>query len=86
MSQVDLGNATGISNRVISLYEKDDREPLISAAFSIAKVLEVSLDYLMGDETSSLIDKSLIKKLNKLEQLPETEREAVLLVLDKFLK
>lgn len=46
--QKELAEMVGISNRNISSYESDDREPDYYILVKIAKALDCSTDYLLG--------------------------------------
>lgn len=48
MTQVELAEASGISARMIQRYEAGSSRPRMSAAESISKVLEISVDTLLG--------------------------------------
>jgi transcriptional regulator with XRE-family HTH domain len=53
-----LGKAVGVSGEIIGGYERNEVLPTIEVAARIAKVLEVSLDYLAGN-TDQLLEKTL---------------------------
>lgn len=44
----DLSQRTGISSRQIARYEDGDNDPTAEVVATIARVLEVSVDYLVG--------------------------------------
>lgn len=46
--QKELAEKVGITNRNISSYEKNDREPAYDTLIKIAKALDCSTDYLLG--------------------------------------
>ena len=48
MTQVELANKIGTTNVTISRYISGERSPRIEIASEIAKVFNVSLDYLLG--------------------------------------
>ena len=47
MTQIVLGEETGVSNRCIQMWEKGEREPALSNILSLAKALDVSLEDLI---------------------------------------
>ena len=48
LSQSQLANKVGISNQVISFYEKNKREPKIETWQALANFFDVSVPYLQG--------------------------------------
>lgn len=47
-SQSDLAKRLGVSTQTVYRYENNFRKPTLDAAVEIARVLDASLDYLMG--------------------------------------
>ena len=50
VGQVELAQAIGVSNGIISLWENGLREPNMSSLIALATYFEVSIDYLVGLE------------------------------------
>ena len=50
LSQADLAKAVGVSQRAVSLWEAGKNEPKASYIYELAKVFNVSADYLLGLE------------------------------------
>ncbi len=50
VGQVELAEAIGVSNGIISLWESGKREPTMSSLISLSNYFKVSLDYLVGKE------------------------------------
>ena len=53
LTQEELAVLCGISYSTYRRYEAGENEPLVSAAAGIAKILGVSLDYLVGNSDCS---------------------------------
>lgn len=74
MTQVELAKLVGTTNVTISRYLSSQRNPQIEIVTRIAKILNVSIDYLLGlsDDKSVNInnfDYSMQHILNKLDSL-----------------
>lgn len=54
LSREDLGSIVGTSGAVIGRYERNEITPSVEIANKIARALEVSLDYLVGNNTMCL--------------------------------
>ena len=71
LTQKELGDLVDVSESTIARFEKNIREPRVSTLLSLAKVLDVHYEYLMGisDKTNlsnNDIKKDIIRLLNKL--------------------
>jgi hypothetical protein len=49
-------------------------------------LLEVSLDYLVGIREMQVFDKSLLRRVEELANLPEQDRQGILFALDGLLR
>ena len=52
ITQEQLGNVIGVSNKMVNFIESGLREPTLKSAYMAAKYLEVSTDDLMFDDDS----------------------------------
>ncbi len=52
--QEDLANRLGISRSAIAQWERGHREPDFNTALTLARMFEVSLDYLLGLEHAGI--------------------------------
>lgn len=50
LSQKELANMLGVTDKAVYLWEKGEREPSFKLAMEIAKIFGVSTDYLCGLE------------------------------------
>ena len=85
MSQDDLAKKVKVHGAVIGRYERDEVKPSIEMAAQIAKALEVSLDYLVGN-TDLLLDKTIIKRIQDIQKLDIVERGHLFALMDAFLR
>ena len=85
LSQDELAKKVGIISVTIGRYERNEIKPSIDTACKIANALDVSLDYLVGS-ADAILEKTLVKKINHIQQLPEEDQVCVHKVLDAFLR
>lgn len=82
LTQAELGERVGVSNRVIAYYEADDAQPPGSLLSDLARALRVSADELLGikpiKQKISPKAARLRKRLQKIEKLPPADQRAVL--------
>lgn len=90
MTQAELAVAVGVSRRVIAYYEHEDAQPPGAMLVDLAKALRVSADQLLGlktpKEKKSPRTARLLKRLQKVEQLPATDQRVVLKLVDGLLE
>ncbi len=89
LTQTALGEAVGVSKRVIAYYEADGAQPPGAMLVELARALQVSADELLGlaplRDTPSPKVARLLKRIERLAELPAAEQRAVLKVVDGFL-
>ena len=67
-------------------YERGEITPSIGDARKLAEVLEVTLDYLVGDnELSGIQDKAQLDRWQSLDTLKTEDRERILYVIDSLM-
>ena len=88
MTQAELASAVGVSRRVIAYYEHQDAQPPGAMLVDLAKALRVSTDQLLGlktpKEKASPRTARLLKRLQKVAQLPATDQRVILKMLDSM--
>ena len=80
-----MGKLIGVHGAVIGRYEREEVKPSVETATQLAKVLEVSLGYLVG-ATDILLDKSIVNKILDIQKLKDTDKKHVFALLDTFIK
>ena len=94
MTQTELADAIGSSQRVISYYEAVAPVPSGDIVLNLAKALRVSTDELLGAKPPPKIDSPTAKpearrywrRFQQLMELPEKDQRAVLRLLDTMMK
>ena len=88
LSQQDLSKLLGTSYTVIGKYERDEMKPSIDVAKRLAKLLDTTVGYLLGEskDMNVLRDPAMLKRLNEIQSFPEKEREHILCTLDALIK
>lgn len=85
LSQYDLADLSGVSQRMIAHYETIIRNPSSSVLLRLAKVLKVSPDELMGIKVLKIkeeVSRTTIKKAKMLEELPPEAQKSVMQMID----
>ena len=90
LTQVELGDAIGVSQRVIAYYEADGAQPPGAILVDLARTLKVTADELLGlkavREPTSPKTARLLKRLRRIEELPPADQRAVLKLVDAMLE
>jgi len=86
MTQAQLGEFVGVSNRVIAYYETESDQPPGALLAELAKALKVSADELLGlkppkEPTNPKLAR-LLNRLKRVADLPPADQRAVLQHID----
>jgi len=84
-SQTELGERIGVSQQVITNYERGMREPNIKTLLKIAGALDVSLEALIGKKTIKPDDqtsRTLKNCFEQVKQLPPEKQKAFITFVD----
>lgn len=67
-SQKFVATKTGISNAVLSNYERDYRDPDTDTLKKLAELYEVETDYLLGRQVQKKDEKDIAKRLEQIRK------------------
>lgn len=86
LSREDLGTIVGTSGAVIGRYERNEIKPSVEIANKIAKALNVSLDFLVGNNSVVVKDKKILERVEAIVKMPENERQQIFNVIDALIR
>ena len=90
LTQVELARKLGMSQSLLSRYERGVLRLHGTLIIDVAKVLQTSADEILGLKESKgnglFTDRRFVRRLQKLERLPKRKKAALLTTLDSFLK
>lgn len=84
ISQEELAKHLGTKGPAIGRYERDEMKPSIEAATKMANLLEVSLDWLVGN-TDAELDTATLNRIQDITKLSIKDKELVFEFLDSFI-
>jgi transcriptional regulator with XRE-family HTH domain len=79
---------SGITGDIVGKYERDEMTPSIEVAKRVAVFLNTAVGYLLGEtpQANSFKDADMLERLNDIVDLPEKEKEALLMSIDDYLR
>lgn len=87
MSQADLANEAGVHQKNISKYENDGVVPSATTLKAIASSLNVTTDYLLGEDNDSAIrDTALLKSFKEVDKMPEEFKSSLVDVIQAYVR
>jgi transcriptional regulator with XRE-family HTH domain len=92
VTQVQLAERLGITQSMLSKYERGDLRLHGAMLTRIAEILSVSTDELLGVKVSPpppipvLKDKRLRRRIHQIDKLSKRDREALIRTIDAFLR
>ena len=90
LTQVQLAKATGMTQRAISYYEIEAEYPPAPALITLAQVLEVSTDELLGIQPATPAgrerpeEQRLWKRFQRMATLPTKDQRAVIRLINSL--
>ncbi len=89
-TQVELAEKLGIIQVLVSDYERDKLRPYHEMIVRFAKTLNISTDELLGVKPAKTkvgkISLKILRRMQKIEQLPTAKQKVLLQNIDMFLK
>jgi transcriptional regulator with XRE-family HTH domain len=87
LSQQQLAKLMDTSYTVIGKYERDEMKPSIEVAIKLAKLVDTTVGYLLGEmkESGILKDPDMLKRLNDIASLPDDDKSHILYTIDNLL-
>ena len=90
MSQAKLAEVAGVHKAHFSRLERGLYQPSVEVLKKIAKILNVSTDYLLNDDVDELApvkieDKNLMEKVRLIDSLELEEKNALMKIIDALL-
>lgn len=88
LSQKELAKLLNTSRSVIGKYEREEMSPSMEAAVKLAKLLDTTVGYLLGEnkEAGFMKEITMLKRWQDIEALPEEDKTCVLYTVDYLLK
>ena len=71
---------------MIGNYERNENTPSVDILLKIARVFDVSVDYLIGEGELSSYGKVVLKRINDIEHLPEEDKQHIFYLIDNLVK
>jgi transcriptional regulator with XRE-family HTH domain len=85
ISQTALAKSVNASREAIGKYERNEAMPSVETAKKIADVFEVTLDYLVDENSLPTFDKKTVNRLKDIQLLSDDDKKHVFALLDAFL-
>jgi len=88
LSQSDLAEKLSTSVSVISRYELDKMTPSIDSAKRLAKILDTTVGYLLGETTHEELfqDPDMLKRFQDIASFDQDDKTHILYTLDALIK
>jgi transcriptional regulator with XRE-family HTH domain len=89
-SQGKLGQKIGVDGNRISRYERGALWPSLDLMVGLANAFDISVDYLVRSDKDMAVGKlhnqELLRRIEQLDDMPAADQEALVRVLDAFIK
>lgn len=85
-SQDDLAKEIEASRIMIGKYERNENSPSVEVLIKLAKVFDVSLDYLIGEGEIAHYNKEIIQRIEDIEKLDNSTRDKLFFLIDNVIQ
>jgi transcriptional regulator with XRE-family HTH domain len=85
ISQAELAKMLGTKAPVIGRYERDEMKPSIDVAKKMANILNISLDFLVGNMDFE-VDQNALKRIGDISKMTEIEQDKIYMVIDALIR
>tara|TARA_B100000508_G_scaffold138523_1_gene134797 strand:+ start:12839 stop:13174 length:336 start_codon:yes stop_codon:yes gene_type:complete len=86
LSQEELAKRAAVSRTIIGNYERNANTPSIEVLLKLAKVFDVSVDYLIGEGQLSTLDKDVLKRIEDIEELDADTKQHLFFLIDNVIQ
>ncbi len=88
LSRKDLADIFNTSYTPIGKYERNEINPSIEAAKKLAKILDTTVGYLLGETKDADLfnDPKMLQRFQDIVALPENQRKSLLFNIDHFIR
>lgn len=89
ITQAELAETIGITQTLVSKYEKGKLQVSSEMLVRFAQALQSSADRILGlseEEVENNVSLKISRRMNKIESLPEAEQKALLKTIDIYLR
>jgi transcriptional regulator with XRE-family HTH domain len=86
ISQEELAKRAQVSRTIIGNYERNTNTPSIEVLIKLARVFNVSVDFMIGEGKLSDLDKDLLKRVEDIEELDSETKQHLFFLIDNVIQ
>lgn len=86
LSQTELAKKIDASRTIVGNYERNENRPSIDMILKLAKVFNVSVDYLVGEGQLANYDKEVLKRMEDIENLDNDTKSKLFFLIDNVVQ
>ena len=88
LSQAALAKNIGVHKSLIGKYERNEVKPSIDITLNLAKELNTTVGYLIGESSDqeAIKDSSMLQRMLAIRELPSKDKEHILYLIDGLVR
>jgi transcriptional regulator with XRE-family HTH domain len=85
-SQQELANKVETSREMIGKYEREEVVPSVEMAKKIAGIFEVTLDFLVDQDSLAALDRETLQRIQAIQEINEPIQQSLIDVIDACIR
>lgn len=86
LSQEELAKKANVSRTIVGNYERNANTPSIEVIIKLARIFNVSVDYIVGEGEFSSLNKELLKRIEDIQKLDEETKNHLFFLIDNVIQ
>jgi transcriptional regulator with XRE-family HTH domain len=86
LSQSELAKKLGISRTIVGNYERNENTPSVDVILKMAKLFNVSVDYILGEGKLSTYNKEILNRIEDIESLDLDTQNKLFFLIDNVIQ
>lgn len=86
LSQEELAKKANVSRTIVGNYERNANTPSIEVLIKLARIFNVSVDYIVGEGEISSLNKELLKRIEDIQKLDEETKNHLFFLIDNVIQ
>lgn len=85
-SQGELAKRLEASREIIGKYERNENLPSVEMVAKMAKVFDITVDFLIGEGENASYDKETVERINSIQKMDDGTKSILFNLIDTYIQ